>query len=175
MGVQATHIQFLTLLFPSSLERRLILFVFVPLATLSSALHFTAFFNDDDFVDLGDAIRNTANSTLTLLYTAGLVLWGTGGQSSEGMGLGRWYGRLRDLGHISGDDGHCDQLYRGQGGQAALATLDRLDDPVVAELDWFLVVGWSGYVERVKLKIWPRGKRSKGEGKRNAYGRGRRG
>ncbi|PLW44847.1 hypothetical protein PCANC_10790 [Puccinia coronata f. sp. avenae] len=72
----ATHIQFLTLLFPSSLERRLILAFLAPLCVFASVLFFTHFLPNPNYQDLGDAIRNTATSTLSLLYTFGLLIWG---------------------------------------------------------------------------------------------------
>ncbi|PWN48818.1 hypothetical protein IE53DRAFT_176370 [Violaceomyces palustris] len=73
-----THIQFLTLLFPSALEARLILWMLGPLAIAASGMEFTALSSDDDrkTSDLGDAIRNICNSTLTLLYTSALLIWG---------------------------------------------------------------------------------------------------
>ncbi|KAH9815261.1 hypothetical protein DFH28DRAFT_278010 [Melampsora americana] len=72
----ATHIQFLTLLFPSSLERKLIIAFLGPLCVFASAMYFTNFLPDPNMQDLGDAIRNTATSTLSLLYTSGLLIWG---------------------------------------------------------------------------------------------------
>ncbi|EPQ32097.1 uncharacterized protein PFL1_00294 [Pseudozyma flocculosa PF-1] len=77
--IHVTHIQFLTLLFPSALEARLILWMLGPLAIVNSGMEFTALSSDDDFKtsDLGDAIRNICNSTLTLLYTSALLIWGT--------------------------------------------------------------------------------------------------
>ncbi|PWN43896.1 hypothetical protein IE81DRAFT_329096 [Ceraceosorus guamensis] len=73
-----THIQFLTLLFPSALEARLILWMLGPLALAASGMEFTALSSSDDVKtsDLGDAIRNICNSTLTLLYTSALLIWG---------------------------------------------------------------------------------------------------
>lgn len=76
--IHLTHIQFLTLLFPSALEARLILWMLGPLALAASGMEFTALSSDDDVKtsDLGDAIRNICNSTLFLLYTSGLLIWG---------------------------------------------------------------------------------------------------
>jgi hypothetical protein len=78
LSIHLTHIQFLTLLFPSALEARLILWMLGPLALVASGMEFTALSSDDDVKtsDLGDAIRNICNSTLFLLYTSGLLLWG---------------------------------------------------------------------------------------------------
>ncbi|KAJ9476856.1 hypothetical protein PHBOTO_000540 [Pseudozyma hubeiensis] len=76
--IHITHIQFLTLLFPSSLEARLIFWMLGPLAIINSGMEFTGLADDADAKtnDLGDAIRNICNSTLTLLYTTALLIWG---------------------------------------------------------------------------------------------------
>ena len=76
--LQLVHIQFLTLLFPSALEKRLIFWMLGPLALVSSAMQFTNLSDDSDYKtsDLGDAIRNICNSTLTLLYMSALFIWG---------------------------------------------------------------------------------------------------
>ncbi|GAA6004351.1 hypothetical protein JCM10207_000681 [Rhodosporidiobolus poonsookiae] len=72
----STHIQFLTMLFPSTLETRLIMGLLGPLAIATAALYFTDMSSQAAVNDLGDAIRNTANSSLTLLYTMALFIWG---------------------------------------------------------------------------------------------------
>ncbi|PWN28872.1 hypothetical protein BDZ90DRAFT_230879 [Jaminaea rosea] len=76
--IHLTHIQFLTLLFPSALEARLILWMLGPLAIAAAGMEFTWLSPEDDVKtsDLGDAIRNICNSTLTLLYTCALIIWG---------------------------------------------------------------------------------------------------
>ncbi|GAA5973971.1 hypothetical protein JCM21900_001004 [Sporobolomyces salmonicolor] len=74
--VHSTHIQFLTMLFPSALEARLILGLLGPLALSTFALSFTTLSAHPAVNDLGDAIWNTANSSLTLLYTIALFIWG---------------------------------------------------------------------------------------------------
>ncbi|UZJ56675.1 hypothetical protein CBS101457_005995 [Exobasidium rhododendri] len=76
--VHLTHIQFLTLLFPSALEARLILWMLGPLALVASGMEFTALSSENDVKtsDLGDAIRNICNSALFLLYTSALLIWG---------------------------------------------------------------------------------------------------
>ncbi|WVO21355.1 uncharacterized protein IAS62_002663 [Cryptococcus decagattii] len=71
-----THIQFLTLLYPSRTEARLIIFVLGPLALVSSALTFAALTNSQTVLDLSDAIRNVFNSTLLLIFTISLAIWG---------------------------------------------------------------------------------------------------
>lgn len=49
-----------------------------PLALAASGMEFTPLSSADDLKtsDLGDAIRNICNSTLTLLYTSALLIWG---------------------------------------------------------------------------------------------------
>ncbi|SPC65350.1 uncharacterized protein UHOD_00466 [Ustilago sp. UG-2017b] len=76
--IHITHIQFLTLLFPSALEARLIFWMLGPMAIINSGMEFTGLADDSDAKtnDLGDAIRNICNSTLTLLYTSALLIWG---------------------------------------------------------------------------------------------------
>ncbi|KAM0793562.1 hypothetical protein ACM66B_000998 [Microbotryomycetes sp. NB124-2] len=72
----STHIQFLTMLFPSKLEMKLILGLLGPLALATAGLYFTSLAQHPAVIDLGDAIRTTANSSLTLLYTFALFIWG---------------------------------------------------------------------------------------------------
>ncbi|BGP12696.1 hypothetical protein JCM10213v2_000613 [Rhodosporidiobolus nylandii] len=76
LATHSTHIQFLTMLFPSTLEAKLILGLLGPLAIATCGLYFTAMSPHPAVYDLGDAIRNTANSSLTLLYTMALWIWG---------------------------------------------------------------------------------------------------
>lgn len=52
------------------------MFVLGPLALASSALTFTALSPSQTILDLGDAIRNVFNSTLLLIFTIALGLWG---------------------------------------------------------------------------------------------------
>jgi hypothetical protein len=47
-----------------------------PLALATAGLTFTSLSPHPAVIDLGDAIRNTANSSLTLLYTFALFIWG---------------------------------------------------------------------------------------------------
>ncbi|QRV83841.1 hypothetical protein RhiJN_11857 [Ceratobasidium sp. AG-Ba] len=74
--VHITHIQFLTLLYPSGIEARLIFLLLGPLAVASSGMVFTSMNSDGGVRDLGDAIRNVCNSALSLLFTAALLAWG---------------------------------------------------------------------------------------------------
>lgn len=75
LSVHTTHIQFLTLLFPSGLEVKIILALVAPLALASSFLSFVELSNIPAIVDLGEAIRDTCDSSLTLLYTLAIFLW----------------------------------------------------------------------------------------------------
>ncbi|KAG8864496.1 hypothetical protein FRB96_004999 [Tulasnella sp. 330] len=74
--VNITHIQFLTLLYPSPVEARLILFLLGPLALVSAGMEFAALLQTSEAEDLGQSIRDICNSTLTLLFSAALFIWG---------------------------------------------------------------------------------------------------
>ncbi|KAE8228588.1 hypothetical protein CF326_g6474 [Tilletia indica] len=76
--VHLTHIQFLTLLFPSRLERRLILWMLGPLALIASGMQFGDFTSTDaqKTSDLLDTLQRISESTLTMLYTCALLIWG---------------------------------------------------------------------------------------------------
>ncbi|CAE6417632.1 unnamed protein product, partial [Rhizoctonia solani] len=74
--LQITHIQFLTLLYPSGIEARLIFLLLGPLAIASSGMVFTSMNSAAEVRDLGDAVRNVCNSALSLLFTAALLAWG---------------------------------------------------------------------------------------------------
>ncbi|OCH90580.1 hypothetical protein OBBRIDRAFT_819229 [Obba rivulosa] len=76
MLIQLTHIQFLTLLYPSSLERRLIYALLGPLAVASAAMHVVRIRSDTKTTDIAFAIQNICNATLSLLFTMSLLLWG---------------------------------------------------------------------------------------------------
>ncbi|KAF8314933.1 hypothetical protein DL93DRAFT_2079544 [Clavulina sp. PMI_390] len=71
-----THIQFLTLMYPSKLEARLIFILLGPLAVASSAMQYCSLSPHQTAQDLGDAIRGICNTTLALLFTAALFIWG---------------------------------------------------------------------------------------------------
>lgn len=77
--IQITHIQFLTLLFPSSLERRLIFILLGPLAIVAAIMQLVPL-NDDDadgkLTSLAGAVQNVCNATLSLLFTSSLFIWG---------------------------------------------------------------------------------------------------
>ncbi|KAG8714304.1 hypothetical protein FRC11_008983 [Ceratobasidium sp. 423] len=74
--VHITHIQFLTLLYPSGIEARLIFLLLGPLAIASSGMVFMSMNSAAEVRDLGDAVRNVCNSALSLLFTAALLAWG---------------------------------------------------------------------------------------------------
>ncbi|KAI0326353.1 hypothetical protein GY45DRAFT_1348418 [Cubamyces sp. BRFM 1775] len=74
--IQITHIQFLTLLFPSGLERRLIFSLLGPLAIVSSAMHVLRIDDNENLVKIASAVQNICNATLSLLFTGSLFLWG---------------------------------------------------------------------------------------------------
>ncbi|TIC09549.1 hypothetical protein E3Q15_03325 [Wallemia mellicola] len=73
---QLTHIQFLTLLFPSELEQILIFTLLGPLAVVGAALTFCDLSSSEETIKTAESIKNVCNSTLTLLFTAGLIIWG---------------------------------------------------------------------------------------------------
>ncbi|CDO74711.1 hypothetical protein BN946_scf184847.g19 [Trametes cinnabarina] len=74
--IQITHIQFLTLLFPSGLERRLIFCLLGPLAIISSTMQILRIHDNAKLVKIAFAVQNVCNATLSLLFTASLFLWG---------------------------------------------------------------------------------------------------
>jgi hypothetical protein len=74
--MQITHIQFLTLLYPSTLEKRLILCLLGPLAVVSAVMQLLPIHSDARVVSWADAVQNVCNATLSLLFTLSLVIWG---------------------------------------------------------------------------------------------------
>ncbi|KAL0065429.1 hypothetical protein AAF712_007493 [Marasmius tenuissimus] len=74
--VQITHIQFLGLLYPSTLEKRLIFSLLGPLAVFSAAMQLVPISASPRVIDIASAIRNVCNATLSLLFTAALFIWG---------------------------------------------------------------------------------------------------
>lgn len=74
--IQITHIQFLTLLFPSRLEARMILFLLGPMAVVASVMQLVPISQNIKVTDIASAIRNVCNATLSLLFTASLFIWG---------------------------------------------------------------------------------------------------
>ncbi|CAL1711577.1 unnamed protein product [Somion occarium] len=76
--IQITHIQFLTLLFPSSLERRLIFTLLGPLAVVASVMQLLPLHDSSNtrLSSISSAVQNICNATLSLLFTAALFIWG---------------------------------------------------------------------------------------------------
>ncbi|GBE80759.1 hypothetical protein BKA93DRAFT_825209 [Sparassis latifolia] len=74
--IQITHIQFLTLLFPSTLERRLIFCLLGPLACLSAVMQMLRIHEGSKLEGLASAVQNVCNATLSLLFTGSLFVWG---------------------------------------------------------------------------------------------------
>lgn len=74
--MQITHIQFLTLLYPSTLEKRLILCLLGPLAVVSAVMQLLPIHPDARVTSWADAVQNVCNATLSLLFTISLVIWG---------------------------------------------------------------------------------------------------
>ncbi|TCD66749.1 hypothetical protein EIP91_000990 [Steccherinum ochraceum] len=74
--IQITHIQFLTLLFPSGLERRLIFALLGPLAIVAAIMQLLPMQNSDTITSFANAVQNVCNATLSLLFTASLFIWG---------------------------------------------------------------------------------------------------
>lgn len=76
--VHATYIEFLMLLYPSKLERGLILWFLGPFALVQAGMYFAdlAPSDDDKTQDLFDAIMNICDSSLALMYLSGLFIWG---------------------------------------------------------------------------------------------------
>ena len=74
--IQITHIQFLTLLYPSTLERRLILCLLGPLAIVSAVMQLVPINPNARIAPWAEAVQNVCSATLSLLFTLSLVIWG---------------------------------------------------------------------------------------------------
>ncbi|WFD48965.1 hypothetical protein GLX27_003638 [Malassezia furfur] len=75
---QATHIQFLTLLFPSKLEVWLILWLLVPLVVVQFVTFYFKLIPSTSIAQpIGDVIQDICESTLSLLYSFALIAWST--------------------------------------------------------------------------------------------------
>ncbi|KAF5386211.1 hypothetical protein D9615_002314 [Tricholomella constricta] len=74
--IQITHIQFLTLLYPSRLEGRLIFTMLGPLAIVAAVMQLLPIHGNPDVTNIASAVRNVCNATLSLLFTAALFIWG---------------------------------------------------------------------------------------------------
>ncbi|KDQ50911.1 hypothetical protein JAAARDRAFT_211476 [Jaapia argillacea MUCL 33604] len=74
--IQITHIQFLTLLYPSHLEKYMILALLGPIAIVNAAMQLIPMSDNVKLVSIADSITNVCNATLSLLFTAALFIWG---------------------------------------------------------------------------------------------------
>ncbi|PPQ81040.1 hypothetical protein CVT24_007502 [Panaeolus cyanescens] len=74
--IQITHIQFLTLLYPSKLEGRLIFALLGPLAVVAAVMQLLPISGSESVANVASAVRNVCNATLSLLFTIALFIWG---------------------------------------------------------------------------------------------------
>ncbi|KAJ6497555.1 hypothetical protein C8R45DRAFT_983381 [Mycena sanguinolenta] len=80
--IQITHIQFLTLLYPSRLEARLIFALLGPLALVAAIMQLIPISGNNlsttaNQVNItASAVKNVCNATLSLLFTTALIIWG---------------------------------------------------------------------------------------------------
>lgn len=73
---QITHIQFLSLMYPSRLEAQLIFILLGPLAIIAAGMQLAPLHPSDQFNNLANAVRNVCNATLSILFTISLLIWG---------------------------------------------------------------------------------------------------
>ncbi|WFD00998.1 hypothetical protein MYAM1_003758 [Malassezia yamatoensis] len=74
----ATHIQFLTILYPSTLEVRLIIGLLAPIVLTQFALFYLHLRLHDQFVQTAyNSVQDICESSLSLLYTFALIFWST--------------------------------------------------------------------------------------------------
>ncbi|KZO93905.1 hypothetical protein CALVIDRAFT_518241 [Calocera viscosa TUFC12733] len=135
--VHITNIQFLSLLFPSTVEVRMICGMLVPLAVLASGVNFASLSSDQGTIDLGDAIGNVCNSTLMLLFAAALAIWG-------------WLNRRRawrtDGGTAAFGAGAISLAILGAGIGFALIKIDNVQ--------WLTCLGWAVTLWQSFLSWW---------------------
>ncbi|KAF8663644.1 hypothetical protein AX16_000886 [Volvariella volvacea WC 439] len=74
--IQITHIQFLTLLYPSKLEKRLIFALLGPMAVVAAIMQLLPIQGSNAVIEIASAVRNVCNATLSLLFTVALFIWG---------------------------------------------------------------------------------------------------
>ncbi|KAF9012569.1 hypothetical protein BDQ17DRAFT_1344184 [Cyathus striatus] len=74
--IQITHIQFLTLLYPSRLEARLIFFLLGPMAIVAAIMQLIGIHDSNHVNEIASAVKNVCNATLSLLFTVALFIWG---------------------------------------------------------------------------------------------------
>ncbi|KAI0057788.1 hypothetical protein BV25DRAFT_1830702 [Artomyces pyxidatus] len=75
--IQITHIQFLTLMYPSRLEARLIFVLLGPLAIVAAIMQLIPIQSNDNVESIADAVRNICAAALSVLFTLALLIWGT--------------------------------------------------------------------------------------------------
>ncbi|KAI0038794.1 hypothetical protein FA95DRAFT_1567545 [Auriscalpium vulgare] len=75
--IQVTHIQFLTLMYPSRLEARLIFILLGPLAIIAAVMQLLPIQSNNNIASIADAVRNVCAAALSLLFTLALIIWGT--------------------------------------------------------------------------------------------------
>lgn len=73
---QATHIHFLTLMYPSRLEAQLIIILLGPLAAAAALTQFAPLKENLAFISTMSSVRNVCNATLTILFSISLAIWG---------------------------------------------------------------------------------------------------
>jgi hypothetical protein len=73
---KATHIHFLTLMYPSRLEAQLIFVLLGPLAVAAALTQFAPLKQHLDFISTMSSVRNVCNATLTILFSISLAIWG---------------------------------------------------------------------------------------------------
>ncbi|KAH9002794.1 hypothetical protein EDB86DRAFT_2898099 [Lactarius hatsudake] len=73
---QITHIQFLSLMYPSRLEAQLIFLLLGPLAILAAGMQLAPLHPSQQFNNVASAVRNVCNATLSILFTLSLGIWG---------------------------------------------------------------------------------------------------
>ncbi|KAH0829103.1 hypothetical protein J3R83DRAFT_2569 [Lanmaoa asiatica] len=74
--VQITHVHFLTLLFPSDLEARLIFGLVGPLAIISAVMQLLPVICGTSVASIAEDTRNVCNAALSLIFTCFLITWG---------------------------------------------------------------------------------------------------
>ncbi|KAG8830074.1 hypothetical protein FRC17_005495 [Serendipita sp. 399] len=73
----ATHIQFLTFLYPSRIEERLILGLLGPLVLMASIASLLPLSEAGSTRAIAESIKNICNSTLAILFSIALCVWGS--------------------------------------------------------------------------------------------------
>ncbi|KAL4064242.1 hypothetical protein V8B97DRAFT_2010897 [Scleroderma yunnanense] len=74
--IQITHVHFLTLLYPSDLEAKLIMFTLGPLAVISAVMQLLPLVAGPQSMTIAEDTRNVCNAALSLLFASALLIWG---------------------------------------------------------------------------------------------------